>query len=286
MNNYKLNLKNNEEMINDVDDLMEKEHVKFMKAIKGLTEEDIVNFNNWVKVYKLLNYDIISDLKIDKIYRFNDLAIVVELTFRGNKEYDFLCLNPNDLTVSCMNIRNNSARDYISRRLLIPQTPEEALMFAKAPLDKQGVKVLNDTLKLLQTDGSRYDVTEKMNLDSGFVKIYKPKKETKQEVKNEEVKNEVIVLEPVKEDKEEHFKEVKEQHKKKAVKKVIKKVRKHKTVKEEPKKEVERIVKAERRTKNPGADAVFQAIEDGETLTIDQIKTAVLINQMNRNIRA
>ena len=60
-NNYELKIRENEELIVDVDDLMETELVKFQEAIKDLQEDEMQLFDNWVTIYKLLNYDIIDE---------------------------------------------------------------------------------------------------------------------------------------------------------------------------------------------------------------------------------
>ena len=179
MKKYNLNLKENEEMIVDVDDLMETELTKFKETIKDLTEEDIKLFGNWVKIYKLLNYDIIEGLTFEKVYRFNDYSAVIELTFRGNKEYDLLNLNPETMTVACMNVKNNSVRPYVVRRLLIPDTVEEALSFAKSELPQAGIESVAKTIKDLEANGEKYNVTKQIKIyDPGFEKAEKEETQT------------------------------------------------------------------------------------------------------------
>ena len=177
MKNYKLNLKENEEMMFDVDEMMEQELVKFKDSIKGIKEFN--RFNIWTKVYKMLNYDIIDDLKVEEVYKFNDTAAVIKLSFRGKVEYDFLNLNPKSMTVGCMNVRDDKVRPYVVRRLLVPQTVEEALMYAKSPLPEEGIKTIKESLDELTKNGSKY--------------IVKPK----QEAKKEEVKQQPKQEEPV-----------------------------------------------------------------------------------------
>ena len=192
MKKYNLNLKENEELIVDCDDLMETELVKFKEAIKDLNEEDIKLFNNWIKIYKMLNYDIIEGLVINKVYKFNDYSAVIELTFRGNTEYDFLNLNPETMTIACMNVRNDSVRPYIVRRLLIPDTVEDALSFAKSELPQEGINAVSKTLQELKTKGEKYDVTNSINLNENkFDKYIEPEQEEpKQEESKEESKYE------------------------------------------------------------------------------------------------
>lgn len=184
MKKYNLNLKENEELIVDVDDLMEKELKSFKEIIKGLKEKEITIFDNWVKVYKLLNYDIIEGLEIAKVYKFNNYAAIIQLTFRGKTEYDLLNLNPKTMTVSCMNVKENSVRSYIVRRLLIPDTVEEALSFAKSPLSQEGINSVADTIKELKQHGEKYDVTDKIQInEKGFKKYNNKKEQPKQETK-------------------------------------------------------------------------------------------------------
>ena len=134
---------------------MEKELLNFKKSIKGLSDKKIKQFENWIKVYKLLNYDIIEEIEINKVYKFNDYSAVVELTFRGSKEYDLLNLNPETMTVACMNVKSNAVRPYVVRRLLVPNTVEEALSFAKSELPKEGIASVATTIKDIE-DTAKY----------------------------------------------------------------------------------------------------------------------------------
>jgi hypothetical protein len=189
MKKYNLNLKENEELIVDCDDLMETELVKFVELTKDLTEEDIRMFNNWVKIYKLLNYDIIDGLVINKVYKFNEYSAVIELSFRGNIEYDLLNLNPETMTVACMNVRNESVRPYIVRRLLIPSTVEEALSFAKSELPQEGINAVSKTIQELKVKGEKYDITENIKLNENtFEKYVAPEQEENKE-DNKETEN-------------------------------------------------------------------------------------------------
>jgi len=190
MKKYNLNLKENEELIVDCDDLMETELAKFKEAIKDLSEEDVKVFANWVKVYKLLNYDIIDGLTIEKVYKFNEYSAVIELTFRGNKEYDLLNLNPETMTVACMNVKNESVRPYVVRRLLLPDTVEDALSFAKSQLPREGIESVGITISEIQTKGEKYNVTRQIKIyDPGFVIDEKePETQTIPEVEEPEVK--------------------------------------------------------------------------------------------------
>ena len=202
MKKFELVLKDNEELIVDCDDLMEQELVKFHESIKGLTLKEARKFENWIKVYKLLNYDIIDGLEVDKVYRFSKFAAVIELTFRGHKEYDLLNLNPETMTVAVMNVKEKSVRPYIVRRLLIPHTVEQALAFAKAPLPEEGVKAVSKTIKDLEVNGSNYDVTEHLNLNNNeFIYEEEPKQEEPKVT--EEPKQEKVIEEKQPEVKEE-----------------------------------------------------------------------------------
>ena len=175
MKKYNLNLKENEELIVDVDDLMETELVKFVELTKDLKEEEIKLFNNWIKIYKILNYDIIDDLQINNVYKFNDYSAIIELTFRGSKEFDIINLNPEMMTVACMSVKNNSVRPYIVRRLLIPDTVEDALSFAKSELPNEGIKAVAKTITELEKNNSKYNVTNSLNLNNNDFELIQEK---------------------------------------------------------------------------------------------------------------
>lgn len=182
MKKYELVLKNNEELIVDCDDLMEQEMVEFMELTKTVEETDLTLFDNWVGLYKVLNYDIMEEITIDKVYKFNPNCAVIELTFRNTKEFDFLSFNPEDMTVSCMNQKGDSVRNYIVRRLLVPQTTEEALSFAKSQMSQEAIEKLAVTIEELKTKGDVYEV----QLNETFTKV--KTEETKNEENEEEVK--------------------------------------------------------------------------------------------------
>ena len=192
MKKFELVLKDNEELIVDCDDLMEQELVKFHESIKGLTLKEARKFENWIKVYKLLNYDIIDGLEVNKVYRFSKFSAVIELTFRGHKEYDLLNLNPETMTVAVMNVKEKSVRPYIVRRLLIPHTVEQALAFAKAPLPEEGVKAVSKTIKDLEVNGGKYDVTEHLNLNNNEFNHEEEPKQEEPKVTEEPKQEEVI----------------------------------------------------------------------------------------------
>lgn len=204
MKKFELVLKDNEELIVDCDDLMEQELSMFHATIKGLTLKEARKFENWVKVYKLLNYDIIDGLEVNKVYRFSKFAAVIELTFRGHKEYDLLNLNPETMTVAIMNVKEKSVRPYIVRRLLIPHTVEQALGFAKSVLPEEGVKAVSKTIKDLEVNGSKYDVTEHLNLNNNEFNHEEEPKQEEPKV-TEEPKQEEVIEEKQPEVKEEKF---------------------------------------------------------------------------------
>ena len=199
MKKYELVLKNNEELIVDCDDLMEQELVKFMEATKDIEETDLTLFDNWVNIYKLLNYDIIENLSVDKVYKFNSNCAVIELTFRNVKEYDFLSFNSEDMTVSCMNVKDDAVRNYIVRRLLVPQTTEEALSFAKVNMVEEAMKKLQITINELKSKGANYEV----KLNDSLVKVEVKEETTTEEPKAEEVKEEKVEEPEAEEDEEE-----------------------------------------------------------------------------------
>lgn len=174
MKKYNLNLKENEEMMYDCDDLMEQELVAFKKSIKDIKEKDITKFGNWTKIYKALNYDIFEGLEVKNTIKFNDYSAVVEITFRGKTEYDLINLNPESMTVACMNVKDDKVRPYVIRRLLVPQTVEEALMYAKSPLPEDGIKSVAKTIEAVKNPKA--------------VSMNQPKEQPKKDDKKEEVK--------------------------------------------------------------------------------------------------
>ena len=273
MKKYMLNLKENEEMMNDFDDQMENILTGFTKAVKDLNENDLEIFANWVKVYKMLNYDIIPDLEVEKVYRINNVVAAVVLKFRGVREFDLLSFNHKEMTVTCLNAKDGKHRDYITRRLLVPTTVEDALMYAKRDLDELGGKLLVSTFEQIKKHSNKLDVTESILNDKGFMKAV-VKEQPKQEVKQEEPKQETKQEQPKQEVKEETKQEVKEsikelkeevkEDKPHVRKRIVKKVRKVVKQNEEDNiKSFTELVKEAKKTNTIDIAAMRKAIQNG-----------------------
>ena len=161
MNKFELGL--NEVMEYDVDESIETELKAFKERIEDVKLEEVQEFKNWVKVYKAMNYDMFPDLVIENIYKFNNKSAIVEINFKGLKEYDLLHLNDTDLTVTIMNVKEGMVKTNRVRRLLVPQTPEEALKYATSHLYYHDIDDIALTIKEVQENGSKYNVTKQMN---------------------------------------------------------------------------------------------------------------------------
>ena len=180
-------LRENEVMENDVDELMDNEISMFHEKVKAIPENNRTQFRNWVKIYKMLNYDIFEDLKVQKVYRFNKCAAIIQLNYKGQVEYDFLAFDENDMTVTVMGIKDNKVKKEYVRRLLIPKNSDEALMYAKAPIDEEELKSIGKTFKDLQDNKVKFDVTDKL---AKYLELNVNVKEEKKEVKVE--KKEIV----------------------------------------------------------------------------------------------
>ena len=187
-------LRENEVMENDVDELMDNEISMFLEKVNVIPENNRTQFRNWVKIYKMLNYDIFEDLKVQKVYRFNKCGAVIQLNYKGQIEYDFLAFDENDMTVTVMGIKDDKVKKEYVRRLLIPKNSEEALMYAKAPMDEEMLLSLGKTFKDLQDNKAKFDVTDKLakylelNVDIKEEKKIESKKVAKEEKKIESKK--------------------------------------------------------------------------------------------------
>ena len=111
----KMNLKINEVIEYDVDDNIEKELNNFYNKIRGIRFEEIDKFENWLNVYKILNYDIFENLVIRNIYKFNEKSAVIELKFNGKLEYDLLNFHDDDLTVTVINVKDDAVKRNVRR---------------------------------------------------------------------------------------------------------------------------------------------------------------------------
>ena len=182
MKKYELVLNNNEELMVDVDDLMAEELITFKNTIKGM--KDFTKFKNWTKAYRALNYDIIEGLEVKQVYKCNETAAVVKLSFRDIEEYDLVHFNPETMTVACMNVKGDKVRPYVVRRLLVPQNVDDALKYAKSTLPEEGIKTVKTTLEQIKKNDCKPEVKQE-------TKKEQPKPEVKQETKKEQPKPEV-----------------------------------------------------------------------------------------------
>lgn len=158
MNTNIMNLNKGEELRFDIDDLMEKELKDFQDKIKDINPEEINNFRNWLTIYKTLNYDIFEELKMLNVYRFNKNSAVVELEYKGNKEYDLLTYDGE--TVSRINVKDNKMKDCI-RRILIPKTVDEALAYATRPVTEKDIKAVTNALNKINNAPDKYRINNK-----------------------------------------------------------------------------------------------------------------------------
>jgi hypothetical protein len=205
----KMSLRINEVIEYDVDDNIEKELNNFYNKIRGIRFEEINKFENWLNVYKILNYDIFKNLVIRNIYKFNEKSAVIELKFNGKIEYDLLSFNDDDLTVTVINVKDDAVKRNVIRRFLLPQDAEEALIYATSPISYKDVEAVGVTLNEIKTNSKSYIIVDNLAKELGLKRKYKKSEnkinENKKDEKNDKVnKNELIALfEKMKDDTEE-----------------------------------------------------------------------------------
>lgn len=171
MKKYMLNLKENETMMNDTDYEMEKYFKYFNNKVSHLTENDLKLFNNWVKVYKILNYDIIDNLVVQEVYKLAENVAAVVVNYNGNLEFDLLRLNYEDMSVTILSAGNGKCKDHILRRLLVPSTVEDALMFTVKDIDDKHIQIVAVTIDTLKKEQSKYEVSNEILNDDSFIKV-------------------------------------------------------------------------------------------------------------------
>ena len=161
-----IELYENEVLCYDIDDEIESELSMFHDKIKDIEMDKIGYTKNWFYVYKAMNYDIFENLKIERVYKFSRISVIVELNFAGSKEYDLITFIEEDKTVSVINVvvdkNGYLVKDRCVRRKLIPTTPEEALAYAKKDLNKEDVKAVQLTMNELEKNITKYHKNEKV----------------------------------------------------------------------------------------------------------------------------
>ena len=186
----KMNLRINEVVEYDVDDNIEKELNNFYNKIRGIRFEEINKFENWLNVYKILNYDIFKNLVIRNIYKFNEKSAVIELKFNGKLEYDLLNFHDDDLTVTVINVKDDAVKRNVIRRFLLPQDAEEALIYATSPISYKDVEAVGVTLNEIKNNGKNYIISDEISKQLGLERKYK-KSENKNNKKEEEPKKKI-----------------------------------------------------------------------------------------------
>ena len=181
----------------DVDHYMDKQLSMFQEIVKGIEEDKIKQFRNWVKLFKTLNYDIIEGLEVRNVYRFSKYSAVVELEFNKKTEYDFIAFNEEEMSVTVMTVKGGQVDKHVTKRLLIPTTVEEALMYIESEVDNDIIDSLAITYKKLMDDKNKFKISDGLNkyiLPKVDFKIDYNKEEKKVEVKQETKKEEKKVV--------------------------------------------------------------------------------------------
>ena len=160
MLNNNIVVRDNEVVKYDVDNYMDKQLSMFQEIVKGIEKDKMTQFRNWVKVFKTLNYDIIDNLEIKNIYRFNKHSAVVELEFNKKIEYDFIVFNENDFTVTIMNVKGGQVGKHVIRRMLLPTTVDEALMYLESEIENETIDSLAITYKDLMESKDKYKLSD------------------------------------------------------------------------------------------------------------------------------
>ena len=160
MLNNNIVVRDNEVVKYDVDHYMDKQLSMFQEIIKGIEKDKMTQFRNWVKVFKTLNYDIIDNLEIKNIYRFNKQSAVVELEFNKKIEYDFIVFNEHDFTVTIMNVKGGQVDKHVIRRMLLPTTVDEALMYLESEIENETIDSLAITYKELMKSRDKYKLSD------------------------------------------------------------------------------------------------------------------------------
>ena len=197
----KMNLRINEVIEYDVDDNIEKELNNFYTKIRGIRFEEINKFENWLNVYKILNYDIFKNLVIRNIYKFNEKSAVIELKFNGKIEYDLLSFNDDDLTVTVINVKDDAVKRNVIRRFLLPQDAEEALIYATSPISYKDVDAVGVTLNEIKNNGKSYIILDNLAKELGLKRKYKKSENKINENKKDEKKEDNKVDENKKDEK-------------------------------------------------------------------------------------
>ena len=160
MLNNNIVVRDNEVVKYDVDHYMDKQLSTFHEIVKSIEEDKMKQFRNWVKIFKILNYDIIDNLEVKNIYRFNKYSAVVELEFNKKLEYDFIVFDENEFTVSVMNVKDGQVNKHVVRRILVPKTVDEALMYLESEIENETIDSLAITYKDLMKSKDKYKLSD------------------------------------------------------------------------------------------------------------------------------
>ena len=163
MLNNNIVVRENEVVKYDIDDYMDNQLSMFQEIVKSIEVDKIKQFRNWVKLFKTLNYDIIDNLSVNHIYRFNKFSAVVELEFNKKVEYDFISFDEKEMMVTILTVKNGQVAPKVIRRMLIPTTSEEALMYIESEIENDIIDSLAVTYKDLMKHKDRYKLSDGLN---------------------------------------------------------------------------------------------------------------------------
>lgn len=188
----------NEQVKMDHDDFIEDELKTFRRSLKGIKSvRDIINFDNWFKLYKVLNYDIIDNLKLNKVDKVNAYCARVEIIFKGKIEYDIIKFNKDSLCCEVFRFSKGEVENRVIRRVLIPSNSNEALIYFERHISKHEKDAIEKIVKLGVNENKANTIESKKVINDRLEKKIDNNSQSKEfniEYKNDllDIKNRIL----------------------------------------------------------------------------------------------
>lgn len=178
-----------EEVKMDYDEFIEDELSSFRKLLKPFKSvRELNKFENWFKLYKVLNYDIFNEINIEKVDKINNYCAAVTLRYKNKIEHDLIRLNPQNLLCEVYRYNDNKVLDRVIRRALIPANCNEALIYFERKVKENERKAIIKIFNELKSGEEKYKINNDMKINDKSVDKISTNNMIKEPIKETAVK--------------------------------------------------------------------------------------------------
>lgn len=178
-----------EEVKMDYDEFIEDELSSFRKLLKPFKSvRELNKFENWFKLYKVLNYDIFNEINIEKVDKINNYCAAVTLRYKNKIEHDLIRLNPQNLLCEVYRYNDNKVLDRVIRRALIPANCNEALIYFERKVKENERKAITKIFNELKSGEEKSKINNDVKINDKSVGKIATNNKNKEPIKETDVK--------------------------------------------------------------------------------------------------